>query len=303
MVRIIILCLFITSNAFAASIVAKVNDTPISQYDLSNYTKMALVTSKIKPTKEQIAKLSPQILQQLIEQYLRLDAIKEAGIEVSSEQITEAIENIEQQSGAGKGSLLALLNKQGIPKSVLDDKLKADIGWFQLLNYKFGKNIEVSDFEISMELANLRRESNKVHVRLSEIFIPVGSVLQDNDIYYQVLDMIKAIKDSGDFSSYARQFSRSPTNSKGGDIGWVTVESLPKEFSQKLQMNKGEISDPIRTKEGYYVLKVTDKQNKSIVKANRDMIEANLKSKKLEQFAKKYLRDLMQQSVIEKSEI
>ncbi len=306
MIKIILFTLFITTDAFASSIVAKVNDVPISKYDLSNYTKMTVTTGQINPTKADMDKLAPQILEQLIEQRIRLNAIEQAEIIIPQAQIDEAITNIETQSGQKKGSLLALFKAQNIPASALYEKIKTDIGWFQLLNYKFGRTITVTDEEIQTEIENIKNKYNKPHINLYEIFIPVQSVLQDNEIYYQALDMIKAIKDDGNFEGFAKQFSRSPSATNGGALGWVAIDNLPEEFREKLaSVNAGEVSDPIRTVDGYYILMVKEKKtqldDKQLANINEAVIEANIKGKKMDQFAKKYIRDLIHQSVIEKT--
>jgi peptidyl-prolyl cis-trans isomerase SurA len=59
----------------------------------------------------------------------------------------------------------------------------------------------------------------------------------------------------------ARQFSQHPTAATGGDIGWVHDGQLAPELNTALaKMNKGDISDPIRSTGGYYILGLRDRQ-------------------------------------------
>jgi len=67
--------------------------------------------------------------------------------------------------------------------------------------------------------------------------------------------LIQQIRGGAQFPAVAQQFSQSPSAATGGDIGWVT----PSQFGPPLddaiaKMNPGEMSYPIRTTAGYYIL-------------------------------------------------
>lgn len=306
MIRVLLFFLAMTVSAHATSIVAKVNDDPISRYDLESYVKMVLVTAQLDPTAAEMKKMEPQILDQMIEQKVRLQAIRDEDITISDKEIDDAIRNIEMQSKADQGSLVGLLKGRGIPETILREKITADIGWFRILNYRFGSSIIISTAEIKAETDKLRSKYNKPHVFLYEIFLPVPSVLQDNDIYYQALDMIKMIKDGGNFAGYARQFSRAPSRDRGGEIGWMPVDTLPPEIRKGLaHVNIGEVADPIRTLDGYYIIMIKDRKDQldssELPKIDEAAVENMIRGMKMEQFSRKYLRDLMHKSVIEKT--
>ncbi len=58
----------------------------------------------------------------------------------------------------------------------------------------------------------------------------------------------------------ARQFSQSPTAAAGGDLGWVYQGQLPAELDAELQkMEIGQVSEPIRSAGGYYIMGLRDK--------------------------------------------
>jgi len=59
----------------------------------------------------------------------------------------------------------------------------------------------------------------------------------------------------------AQQFSQSPTAAVGGDLGWIRPQQLPPELAQAVaQMRPGELSPPIRTPAGYYLMLVLDRR-------------------------------------------
>ncbi len=303
MIKILFLMLFLSTNAFANSIIAKVNDEPISTFDLESYINMAIATGQMSSKNIN----ENEILDTIIEQKVRLSLIDEMNMQITQHQIDSAINAIEAQSGQKPGSLIKVLKDKNIPISILSDKIKSDIGWYQVLSYRYGKNVSVGEEEVSDELKKMKNKYSRPHVLLYEIFIPVQSLMEDEQVYNLAKEIIAKVKIGNDFSEFASKYSASPSAKKGGEAGWLPISSLPEQFSKHLgKYEKGFISEPIGTANGYYVLMIKDKKNitnEAIAKQiNKEMVEASLKSKKLEQFSKTYMRDLLSKSVIEKSE-
>jgi peptidyl-prolyl cis-trans isomerase SurA len=67
---------------------------------------------------------------------------------------------------------------------------------------------------------------------------------------------------SGDsFAELARQFSQDTRRNKGGDWGWTKRSDMRKEFSEVLfKLKKGEVSSPIFTPEGCFLLYAEDRK-------------------------------------------
>lgn len=60
-----------------------------------------------------------------------------------------------------------------------------------------------------------------------------------------------------DFATLAKTFSEGPTKDRGGDLGTFKRGDMVKPFSDKaFSMKPGEISDPVRTRFGWHVIKV-----------------------------------------------
>ena len=72
----------------------------------------------------------------------------------------------------------------------------------------------------------------------------------------QALQLLEEIKKGKKFGSVAREISTCPSRKKDGDLGYFTKGMMVKEFEDvafKLQI--GEISDPVKTKFGYHIIK------------------------------------------------
>lgn len=69
--------------------------------------------------------------------------------------------------------------------------------------------------------------------------------------------VLKLAREGQDFAALARQYSEGPTKSKGGDLGTFRKEAMVKPFADKaFSMKAGDISDPVRTRFGWHIIKV-----------------------------------------------
>jgi peptidyl-prolyl cis-trans isomerase C len=81
-------------------------------------------------------------------------------------------------------------------------------------------------------------------------------------------DKVKAVIDrlnkGEDFTKLANELTEDPSGRKdGGDLGYFTKDQMVPEFSAvAFKLDKGKISDPIKTQFGWHVLKVEDKRKR-----------------------------------------
>lgn len=64
-----------------------------------------------------------------------------------------------------------------------------------------------------------------------------------------------------DFAALAKRFSKCPSKSKGGDLGWFAKGQMVKEFEDACFNGKtGDVIGPVRTEFGYHVIKITSQK-------------------------------------------
>jgi peptidyl-prolyl cis-trans isomerase C len=76
--------------------------------------------------------------------------------------------------------------------------------------------------------------------------------------------ILEEIKKGTDFAELAKQKSKDPgAAAEGGDLGYFTKDQMVPEFSEAaFKLNKGELSDPVKTQFGWHIIKVEDKRAK-----------------------------------------
>jgi peptidyl-prolyl cis-trans isomerase C len=76
-------------------------------------------------------------------------------------------------------------------------------------------------------------------------------------------DIETQLKNGADFAALAKEKSKDPGAAEGGDLGWFTKDQMVPEFAEAaFKLDKGQISDPIKTQFGWHVIKVEDKRVK-----------------------------------------
>jgi peptidyl-prolyl cis-trans isomerase C len=74
---------------------------------------------------------------------------------------------------------------------------------------------------------------------------------------------LKRVRAGEDFAKVADEVSKDP-GSKGGDLGWFTKDRMVPEFGEAAyKLNKGEISEPVKSQFGWHVIKLEDKRQKA----------------------------------------
>ncbi|MDQ2081734.1 peptidylprolyl isomerase [Xanthobacteraceae bacterium Astr-EGSB] len=80
----------------------------------------------------------------------------------------------------------------------------------------------------------------------------------------KVKAVIDRLKKGEDFTTIAKELTEDPSGKKdGGDLGYFTKDQMVPEFAEvAFKLDKGQISEPVKTQFGWHVLKVEDKRKK-----------------------------------------
>ncbi len=75
--------------------------------------------------------------------------------------------------------------------------------------------------------------------------------------------ILAQLKGGADFATLAKEKSKDPGAADGGDLGYFTKEQMVPEFAEvAFKLDKGQLSDPVKTQFGWHIIKVEDKRTK-----------------------------------------
>ncbi|MFV9644908.1 MAG: SurA N-terminal domain-containing protein [Desulfobacterales bacterium] len=101
----------------------------------------------------------------------------------------------------------------------------------------------------------------------------------------KALDILQMAGEDKDFAELARQYSECPSKDRGGHLGVFKKEAMVKPFADKaFSMKAGEISQPVRTRFGWHIIKVEKINEGSIV--SFDEAKKGIRKKLIDEEAK-----------------
>ncbi|MFQ5353967.1 MAG: SurA N-terminal domain-containing protein [Thermodesulfobacteriota bacterium] len=245
-----------TPVAFAKvmdKIVAVINDEVITLSELK--ATVALEKSAFKDTAEAGAGVSKKkILNALIKEKLIKQASDKVGIEVSDEEIENAVKAVQEQNGFNRKELMMALAASGLTYDEYRDRLREQIRSSKFMDMRFRSRIHIKPDEVdNYYRQHLDKFYGPPSYRISLIFIDGEDERRAAKRLYQVEN---GMKDKVDFAALARLYSDDESAASGGDLGFVKAGEF-NEFMesaiQKLSLN--DVSPPIRRPEGIYFIK------------------------------------------------
>jgi peptidyl-prolyl cis-trans isomerase SurA len=153
------------------------------------------------------------------------------------------------------------MKARGIDRAAIVDQLTASLLWAKLVKRQLSQGTAVSDDEIDDAMKRLKEHAGEPQSRVAEIFLAVDNPAQEDQVR-QLADRLSVqMKQGARFSSVARQFSQAASAAVGGDIGYMRPDQLPPELAKVVATLKpGELSAPVRSGGGYYLLLVLDRK-------------------------------------------
>ena len=274
---------FSFSNLFAYEnkIIAKINNSVITSYELKNKILTTLILANEEINQENINKTKPLVFQSLIDLKIKEYETKKFKVEVSKIELNSSLERYSSDSADNfeKKFQLYDLNFELFKKD-----LKTEIAWRKLIYALFNKKIEVNDAEINLELQKILQENKKDNkeFKLSEIVVNFNKQ-SEKDI--KIKELSNQIRKIG-FDKTLLKYSESINKDNLGDLGWVSSKSLSKNIISALKdLNIGDVTSPIIINNTVLFLKIKDIRNVKFKKENIENIkERILDAKKNQMF-------------------
>lgn len=242
--------------------VAVVNDEVISTHDLQMRTRLAALAAGIDLSQESQMRLQRQVLRRLIDERLQVQEAERLSITVDDEDVTQAIDGLARTNGMSPDQFHSLLIQNRIHPLALEQRVRAELAWQNVVHVRLVPTVVVGDEEINEMVARVEANLGSPEVRLSEIFLEVDSVLDDDEVMRSAGRLIEQLRGGADFDSLARQFSQSVTAPVGGDMGWIQEAQLPEELTGTVRnMRPGEIAGPVRGFSGYHILLLRNRRS------------------------------------------
>lgn len=273
--RMLILGVAITANtAFAApqvvdKVAAVVNNGVVLESDVDNM--MRTVKSQAQQANQQLPDdktLRHQILERQVMDAIILQMGERAGVQITDQQLDQAIQNIAAQNRMSLDQLRSRLAYDGMNYNDYRAQIRKEMLISEVRNNEVRRRVTILPQEVDTLAMQVGAQNTQgTELNISQILLP----LSENPTQQQVDDqetlarqLVAQLKGGADFGKLAVTYSADPQALKGGNMGWGKIEELPTLFSQALSTaKKGDIVGPIRSGVGFHILKVNDLRGES----------------------------------------
>jgi peptidyl-prolyl cis-trans isomerase SurA len=251
-------------NATLDRIVAVVNDDVILQSELD--AAVASVQHQYAQNPGQLPPpdvLQKQVLERLILNKLQVQRANDNGLRISDDELDAAVASVAQQNKMTVQQLQQAMAQDGVDYSAFRANLRDQLLIQRLRQQVMQSSAQVSDAEIDNMIANPAFKAGEVHLAHIDVSLPNGADAKAIADAQSKADKIEAdLKSGKDFRAEAISSSDAQDALEGGDLGWRRVDELPPAFASQIdQMQAGEVSAPLRTPDGFTIVKVIEKRS------------------------------------------
>lgn len=193
--------------------------------------------------------LEEMVLDTLILEIVLVDEATKKGLEVSEEALQTEFKKYKEYFTSTE-DYNKFLKDSGMTEKFLLESIEKELLITEFLSMESEKidKLEPTDEELRA-LFNERTDIFK-KIKVSHILVETEK---------EAKDIKKKLDEGGNFEELAKEFSKCTSAENGGDLEYLADAEMYPEFSEvAFKMQIGEISNPVKTNDGYHIIKVTD---------------------------------------------
>jgi peptidyl-prolyl cis-trans isomerase SurA len=318
----------VTADNIVDEIIGRVNNSIITRADFQRGKEQALEDLKQRFPSDWQSKWTARqndVLRDLIDQQLLIDKGKDLGITGETETVKRLNEMRQQMGLASMEDLEKAAQQQGVSYEDFKDQIRNSIITQKVIAQEVGSHIQRSITNEEVQTwykAHQPELESPEAVKLAEILVstqPPKPATDDKNQNAQntqlpedpsrlaaaeakANQLLEQLRQGTDFAELAKKNSDGSTAAQGGEIGVFKRGEMAKELEDKtFPLKAGQVSDVIRTRQGFIIFKVLEHQQAGVppLKDVQRRIEELIYVQKLEPAARAYLTKLREEAFIE----
>lgn len=246
---------------------AVVNEEPVTLTELNE--RYAQIPAQYQPY------ISKQdMLEQIIDEKLLLEEADELGITVSDDEVESYMLNLTAEAGSTMEEFEQVLIQNGLTLEDAKTVYKRSLLLNKVAESQIFTDIEVTPTDIedyynsNPELFTSPLSINVSHILICHVDSERCESNLTQDEALEIAEDVYGMAEEGNFGELALEYSDEPAAQlTQGNLGWVNAQM---QFDQTflnaaLELDAGEISEPVETIFGYHIIKVFDKRPEQVV--------------------------------------
>lgn len=299
----------LSADTVVEEIIARVNNQIVTRTDYEREQQQLKDEAQQQDpanAAKAVAQGQKDVLRGLIDRELLLEKGKDIGISADTELIKRLDEMRKQMKLDTMEDLEKAATAQGVSFEDFKQNMRTEIITQQVIQREVGSRLNISkDDEQAFYEQHKSELARPEEVKLSEILVSTEQAGDDQAkiaaAETKANDLLKQIKAGGNFEEIAKKESQGPSAAQGGDLGFFERGKLAKQLEDlTFGMKKDQVSDVIRTKQGFVILKVTEHQSAGIPAFNEiePRVQEAVYMQRLQPALRTYLKKLREEAFI-----
>ena len=298
-VRNLMACAIVAASLLApalasAQVAVIANGSPITELDIYQRTKL-MSTSSNKPVTR------AQVIQELIDDRLKIAKGRIYGVEVTDAEIDGAFESMAKRQNISPQQFAQALDRAGISANALKARLRAEMTWTQLVRGRYGTSLQVGDADVASAL----RSRNEAESSVAYVYtlypvilvVPSGSSGAVIDSKRQMAENLRSRFES---CKTGLPLARSLRDVAVREPITKSSADLPEPFRDLLaKLEIGRLSSPDVTSQGLQMYALCDKKENTADSPAKREIREKIFSTRYEAESKKFLEEIRRSAMIE----
>jgi peptidyl-prolyl cis-trans isomerase SurA len=296
-------------------IVAKINNDVITRSELQRSREQLMQEARQAGQEAKAAEKEKDVLRDLIDRQLLLQKGKDLGITGEADVVKQLDQLRKDMKLETMEDLEKAASAQGVSFEEYKQNMRDQIVTQQVISREVGGHIHLPEEELKQFYEQHKQELQEPEqVRLSEILIaPAGSKTPDGKeadptpeavaaAEQKAKAVLERIRKGEKFEDVAKTESNGPSAADAGDLGFFKRGTLAKQLEDTtFAMKAGDVSDVIRTRQGFVILKVTEHSAGGVppLKEVEPRVQEALYMQKLQPALRTYLTKLREDAFID----
>lgn len=244
------------------SIVAVVNDDVILKSELETAVEQIRRQYQGQGNLPPDEVLRRQVLERQIMQELQLQSAQQNGVNVSEDDVDQALERMARQNNLSVAQLRQSVERDGYDFAAFRENMRDQILIERVQSRIAEQQVEVAESEIDIQLEKEPQDQREYLLANILVGVPDGaSPSEVREAQAKAERIHRELRTGADFQQMAIAESDSQNALQGGEIGWRRPGQISPEFGEVIRgLQPGQVSRPMRAPGGFYIIKVKEER-------------------------------------------
>lgn len=278
-----------------AQVVVIANGSPITAYDIEQRTKLITTSTHKAPTRQ-------EVIQELIDDRIKITKAKSYGFEVPDAEVDQAFANMAKNQQLSPQQFTQVIERAGISPTTIKARVRAELTWSQLVRGRYSASLEIGEAEVTKALSERNDSQGDVAGYIYTLYpvmilVPSGSSAAVMEAKRREAENLRgrfvSCNEGLAFSRALRDVAvREPISRSSADLTPQLREVLG-------SIQVGHLTTPEPTAQGLQMFALCDKKESKTDSPLKREVRQELYSKRFEIESKRFLDEIRKSAMIE----